>query len=121
MARLFRVKVGGRQKKLRGGSIIIPISIFRFIFAACGMAGGALFQFGGTDAFFTMIFFHVSLFVFVAIVTGVLIKSNRMAGGAGNFAFIAVRQGEGMLQEAGRLPGNGGVAGGAIQAKKAGM
>lgn len=57
----------------------------------------------------------------VAVVTGILIKSSRVTGGAGDFAFIAMRQREGVVYEAGGLPGGGGVAGGTIQAKKAGM
>lgn len=50
-----------------------------------------------------------------------MIKCGRMAGSAGNFAFPPVCQGEGVAEKAGRLPGSGRVAGGAIQTKQAGM
>jgi hypothetical protein len=106
---------------LKGALIFISLilSFFRFIFGSGGVAGGTIFKFG--DAFVQVDFGRFTPFVGVAVVAGLVGIGRCVAGLAGNLAFTAVVEGEGVPGQFGRGPGRCRMTADTVGAEKTNM
>jgi len=81
------------------------------------MAPDAVRQFFPANPFLKVFVFCFDRIVFVTVVAGIPGISGGVAGDTGDFPLLPVIQGEGMLCQAGRLPGLRCVTGCAVGAK----
>ena len=85
------------------------------------MALSTVGQFNRADVFLQVLLLDVGRLVLVAIEAGIPGIGGSVASGAGNVAFSAMIQREGVLHQTSRLPGLGRVAVGTIGSKQSGV